>query len=47
MIKIIITAAGEFLAIENQFQLLILELGDLGHQLGSFSPTQDTRKGQQ
>ena len=35
-----IFTAVRFLASKNQIQLVILEFCDLGHQTGSFSPTQ-------
>ena len=42
MTRLIITTASIFLASKIQFQLEILEFGYLGHQIGSFSPTQHT-----
>ena len=42
MTRLIIITARSFLANKNQFQLAILEFGDLGHRIGSFSPTQHT-----
>ena len=43
MTRLIITTAQRFLASKNQFQLAILEFGDLGHQIGSFIPTQQKK----
>ena len=40
MLIIIRSTAVRFLASKNQFQLVILEFGDLGYQTGSFSSTQ-------
>ena len=44
MTRIIITTVRRFLTSINQIQLVILKFGDLGHQIGSFSPTQLTQK---
>ena len=43
MTRLIINAGVRFLASKNQIQLVIVEFGDLGHQTGSFSPTQFTQ----
>ena len=43
MSRLIIITAVKFLACRNQIQLVILELGDLGHQTGSFGPIQFTQ----
>ena len=43
MTRLIIIIAGSFLASKNQIQLVIMELGDLGHRIGSLSPTQYTQ----
>ena len=40
MTRLIIITGVRFLASKNQIQLVILEFFDLGHQTGSFSPTQ-------
>ena len=40
LIRLIFITAGRFLASKNQIHLVILELGDLGHGIGSFSHTQ-------
>ena len=38
--RLIIITAARFLASRNKIQLVIFKFGDLGHQTGSFSPTQ-------
>ena len=40
--RLIIITARRFLASKNQFKLLILEFGYLGHRIASFSSIQDT-----
>ena len=46
MIRLINNTGRRFLASKNQIQLAVVEFGDLGHQIGSFSPTQNTNIGQ-
>ena len=46
MLIIIRSTAVRFLASKNQFQLVILEFGDLGYQTGSFSSTVYANVGQ-
>ena len=42
MTRLIITNTESFLAKKNQFQLVILEFGDPGRRIGSFSPRKHT-----
>ena len=42
MTRLIIITARRFLASKNQFQLVMLELGCLGHQIASFSSIEHT-----
>ena len=44
VIRQILITAQRFLASGNQIQLIILELNDLGHRIGSFSTTQNMQK---
>ena len=46
MTKLIIITAARFLASKNTNELVILELGDLDHQTGSFSPIVYAHAGQ-
>ena len=43
MTKLIITTARRFLASKKQFQPTVMEFGDLGHRIGSFSLTQQVK----